>query len=245
MVGPTDDDDPSRECAIDLGSVQLAGELATPQSPVGMVVFAHGTSSGRHSPRNRQLARALNQSRLATLLLDLVTLAEEVDRGTVFDVELLAGRLAGVTRWLQTQPEARGLPVGFLGASTGAAAALWAAAELADQIRAVVSRGGRPDLAAARLAAVRAPTLLIVGGRDQLVLEPNRTACDQLGGPSALEVIPGAGHLFEEPGALDRVAALAAAWFRHHLPHAAPTQPTPRVHDPSELSDRTVPALGG
>ncbi|HEY6708158.1 MAG TPA: phosphoribosyltransferase family protein [Actinomycetota bacterium] len=232
----TEQQDPARECVIDLGPVRLAGDLATPLSPIGIVVFAHGTGSGRHSPRNRQVAHLLNQSRLATLLLDLLTPAEEEDRAKVFDIELLARRLTGAARWLQAQPEARGLPVGFFGASTGAAAALWAAADLGDQIRAVVSRGGRPDRAAPRLAEVRAPTLLIVGGHDQLVLELNRQAQAQLRGPSALQVIAGAGHLFEEPGALDRVAALAAAWFRHHLPHPSPAQPRQTPHDPSEPS---------
>jgi putative phosphoribosyl transferase len=240
-----DDDDPARECAIDLGPVQLAGDLATPSFPVGMVVFAHGSGSGRHSPRNRTVAHLLNQSRLATLLLDLLTPAEEQDRSNVFDIGLLARRLTGATRWLQTQPEAHGLPVGFFGASTGAAAALWAAADLGDQIGAVVSRGGRPDLAAARLAELRAPTLLIVGGRDQLVLELNRQARARLRCPSALEVVPGASHLFEEPGTLDRVAALAAGWFRHHLPHADPARPDRMAHHLSEPSTRTLPAFEG
>jgi putative phosphoribosyl transferase len=225
--------------------VQLAGELTTPSSPIGIVVFAHGSGSGRHSPRNRQVAHLLNQSRLATLLVDLLTPPEEGDRGNVFDIELLAGRLAGVTRWLQAQPEAHGLPVGFFGASTGAAAALWATADLGDQIRAVVSRGGRPDLAAPRLGEVRAPTLLVVGGHDQLVLELNRQAQAQLRCLTILQVIPGAGHLFEEPGALDRVAALAAAWFRHHLPRTRPAQPGQTPHHSSEPSSRTRAVLQG
>jgi putative phosphoribosyl transferase len=245
MVGTTDDDDPTRECVIDLGPVQLAGDLATPHAPVGMVVFAHGTGSGRHSPRNRQVAHTLNQSRLATLLLDLLTPAEAPDRGKVFDIELLARRLTGATRWLQTQPEAHALPVGFFGASTGAAAALWATADLGDQISAVVSRGGRPDLAAPRLGEVRVPTLLIVGGHDRLVLELNRQAQAQLRGPTALQVIAGASHLFEEPGALDRVAALAAAWFRHHLPRTSPAKPGQTLQDPSESSSRTLAELQG
>lgn len=239
----TGQQDPARECTIDLGPVQLAGDLATPASPIGIVVFAHGTGSGRHSPRNRQVSQVLNQSRLATLLVDLLTPAEQQDRGNVFDIELLAGRLIGATRWLQAQPEARGLSVGFFGASTGAAAALWATADLGGQISAVVARGGRPDLAAPRLGEVRAPTLLIVGGRDQLVLELNRQAQAQLRCATALQVIAGASHLFEEPGALDRVAALAAAWFRHHLRHADPAPPDPRIHRPSTQSDRTVPGL--
>jgi putative phosphoribosyl transferase len=241
----TPDDDPARDCVIDLGPVQLAGELTTPSSPIGIVVFAHGSGSSRHSPRNRLVAHALNHSRLATLLLDLLTPAEEGDRGNVFDIELLAGRLVGATRWLQAQPEARGLPVGFFGASTGAAAALWATADLGDQIRAVVSRGGRPDLAAPRLGEVRAPTLLIVGGRDQQVLELNRQAQAQLRGLTILQVIPGAGHLFEEPGALDRVAALAAAWFRHHLSHTSPAGPGQTPQDPPEPSSRTLTVLQG
>ena len=241
----TTDEDPARECLIDLGEVQLAGDLAVPSHPVGMVVFAHGSASGRHSPRNRQLARTLNQSRLATLLVDLLTPAEEPHRATVFDIGLLAGRLMGVTRWLPTQPESYGLPMGFLGASTGAAAALWAAADLGDQVRAVVACGGRSDLAAARLAQVRTPTLLIVGGRDQPVLEVNRQARTRPGGPSALEVIGGASHLFDEPGTLDRVAALAAAWFRHHLPHPDPPRPDRMAHHRPTPKDRTVPAPPG
>jgi putative phosphoribosyl transferase len=241
----TDPQDPARECLIDLGDVQLAGDLAVPSHPVGMVLFAHGSGSGRHSPRNRLVARTLNQSRLATLLVDLLTSAEEPDRATVLDVGLLADRLVRVTRWLQTQPEAHGQPMGFLGASTGAAAALWAAADLGDQIRAVVSRGGRPDLAGPRLVQVRAPTLLIVGGDDQPVLEVNRQAQARLGGPSALEIIGGAGHRFEEPGTLDRVAALAVAWFRHHLPHPDPPRPDRMAHHRPTPKDRTVPAPPG
>jgi putative phosphoribosyl transferase len=239
------DDDPARECVIDLGEVQLAGDLAVPSHPVGMVVFAHGSASGRHSPRNLLVARTLNQSRLATLLVDLLTPAEEPDRATVFDVGPLAGRLMGVTRWLPTQPEAHGLPMGFLGASTGAAAALWAAADLGDQIRAVVSRGGRPDLAGPRMVQVRAPTLLIVGGHDLAILDLNRHARARLGGPSALEVIGGAGHRFEEPGTLDRAAALAAAWFRHHLPHPDPPHPHGMAHHRPTPNDPTVPAPPG
>jgi putative phosphoribosyl transferase len=213
----TPDDDPARECTIDLGTTELAGDLAVPLYPVGVVVFAHGSGSSRHSPRNRTVAHLLNESRLATLLLDLLTPAEALDRTNVFDVELLAQRLTGATPWLQEQPETRGLPIGFLGANTGTAAALWAAADLGGQIRAVVSRGGRPDLAGPRLAQVWAPTLLIVGGRDRPVLDLNRQARARLRCPNALEVIPDATHLFEEPGALDRMAALAAGWFRHHL----------------------------
>jgi putative phosphoribosyl transferase len=241
----TDPQDPARECGIDLGRVQLAGELATPPSPIGIVVFAHGSGSGRHSPRNRQVAHILNHSRLATLLLDLLTPAEAEDRGNVFDIELLARRLIGTTRWLQAQPEAHGLPVGFFGASTGAAAALWATADLGDQIRAVVCRGGRPDLAVPRLGEVRAPTLLIVGGHDPQVLELNRQAQAQLRCLTTLQVIAGASHLFEEPGALDRVAALAAAWFRHHLPRPSPARPGQTLQDPYEPSSPTLAMLQG
>lgn len=195
------------------GEVTTAGELTVPASATGLVVFAHGSGSSRHSPRNRELAAALNDRALATLLLDLLTGAEERHRANVFDIALLAGRLVAATAWAAQQPDVGGLPVGYFGASTGAAAALWAAAELGERIAAVVSRGGRPDLAGERLGAVTAPTLLIVGGRDETVLELNREAQRQLGGPSELVVVAGATHLFEEPGALEEVSALAADWF--------------------------------
>ena len=224
---------------MDVGPVELTGDLTTPAWPVGMVVFAHGSGNGRHSPHNRLVAQVLNHSRLATVLVDLLTPAEEPDRAKVFDIGLLAGRLVGVTRWLQGQAEAHGLPVGFFGASTGAAA-LWAAAGLGDQVGAVVSRGGRADLAGPRLAEVRAPTLLIVGGDDAPVLEVNRIARAQLGGHSALEVIPGAGHLFEESGALGRVAALAAGWFRRHLPQDPPARPHRMADRPAEPNPAAI-----
>jgi putative phosphoribosyl transferase len=211
-------DDPVRACEIDLGRVRLAADLAVPAHATGTVVFAHGSGSSRLSPRNRFVARVLNQNRLATLLVDLLTPGEELVRANVFDVQLLADRLVAITGWLRDQPEVTSLPVGYFGASTGAAAALWAAADPGLAIGAVVSRGGRPDLAEARLAAVRAPTLLIVGGHDQVVLELNRQARARLRCASALEVVPGATHLFQEPGALERVAALAEAWFTLHLP---------------------------
>jgi putative phosphoribosyl transferase len=216
-------EDPVRGCDIEVGGVRLAGDLAVPASPVGVVVFAHGSGSSRHSPRNRWVAGALNQAGLATLLLDLLTPGEELDRAKVFDIGLLAQRLVGSTRWLGEQPQVGRLPVGYFGASTGAGAALWAAAELGGQIAAVVSRGGRPDLAGARLAQVRAPTLLIVGGRDEVVLELNRQAQAKLRCEHALEIVPGATHLFEEPGTLDQVAVLAAQWFTNYLPR-------PRAH---------------
>ena len=199
------------EVKIPVGrDVQTAGDLTIPDSPLGLVVFAHGSGSSRHSPRNRQVATALHERSLATLLLDLLTEAEERDRANVFNIELLATRLVAATDWAGEQ---HALPVSYFGASTGAGAALWAAAELGGRIAAVVSRGGRPDLAGERLAAVSAPTLLIVGERDELVLELNREAQRRLGARSELVVVPGATHLFEEPGALERVAALAGEWL--------------------------------
>jgi len=198
---------------IAIGGVRLPAGLTIPTSPIGCVVFAHGSGSSRRSPRNVSVAAALNRAGMATVLFDLLTNAEEADRRNVFDVELLAQRLVAATNWLSDYPAVRGLPVAYFGASTGAAAALRAASELGDRIAAVVSRGGRPDLAWDSLADVRAPTLLIVGGADNVVLEMNEAAAAQLRCPKELEVIPGATHLFEEPGALQQVAALAAAWF--------------------------------
>jgi len=213
------DDPPLRdeEVVVEAGGVRLAGHLTVPERPIGAVVFAHGSGSSRHSPRNRYVARVLNDAGLATLLFDLLTPDEEHDRANVFDVELLALRLVEVTAWLRTRPETRDLPVGYFGASTGAAAALWAAAQPQAEIAAVVSRGGRPDLAGPRLPAVSAPTLLIVGGRDDLVLDLNRQARAQLRCESALAVVPGATHLFEEPGTLQAAADLAGGWFTGHL----------------------------
>ncbi|MFB7264409.1 phosphoribosyltransferase family protein [Streptomyces nojiriensis] len=202
------------EVEIDADGLVLAGDLALPEGAGAVVVFAHGSGSSRHSPRNRSVAADLNRAGLATLLLDLLTPGEEVDRANVFDIETLAGRLADATAWLRRREL---LPTGWFGASTGAAAALWAAAEPGAEIGAVVSRGGRPDLAGARLAAVRAPTLLIVGGRDSTVLDLNRRAQRELRCENRLVVVPGATHLFEEPGALDEVAALARDWFTRHL----------------------------
>jgi putative phosphoribosyl transferase len=186
-------------------------------------VFAHGSGSSRHSPRNRYVADVLNRAGLGTLLFDLLTPAEEHDRANVFDIGLLANRLVGVTGWLRTQPVAGTLSIGYFGASTGAAAALWAAAEHRADIAAVVSRGGRPDLAAPRLNEVTAPTLLIVGGHDDVVLDLNRRAQAQLRCESRLAVVPGASHLFEEPGTLQAAAELARDWFTSHLA----AQPSP------------------
>ncbi|SEU43962.1 putative phosphoribosyl transferase [Nonomuraea wenchangensis] len=205
------------EVMVNVGLVRLPGRLVVPEETAGVVVFVHGSGSSRHSPRNHYVASILNQAGLATLLFDLLTVEEEYDRGNVFDIELLAGRLAQVTNWLSDQPQAAGLPVGYFGASTGAAAALWAAAEPGSQVAAVVSRGGRPDLAGPRLSAVRAATLLIVGSRDELVFGLNQTAQQQLRCENHLEIIPDATHLFGEPGALETVADLARDWFTDHL----------------------------
>lgn len=203
--------------------------LGVPPSAKGVVLFAHGSGSGRTSPRNNFVAEHLRRAGIATLLLDLLTPAEEADRRNVFDIALLAARLEAATEWLGHRRDTQGLPIGYFGASTGAAAALWAAAA-DDRIAAVVSRGGRPDLAGARLAAVRAPTLLIVGGDDQAVLGLNRAAQAMLRCENALETIPGAGHLFEEPGTLQRAAELARDWFLGHL--LSPSRPALAGRDP-------------
>jgi len=193
----------------------LEGTLALPAGACAVVAFAHGSGSSRLSPRNRRVAAALNERGLGTLLFDLLTEAEAVDR--VFDIPLLAARLLDATRWLGEQPETRGLAIGYFGASTGAAAALVAAARSELDVGAVVSRGGRPDLAGSELARVRAPTLLIVGGRDAAVLDLNRAALAALRCEKELAIVPGATHLFEEPGALDEVIELAGSWFAAHL----------------------------
>jgi putative phosphoribosyl transferase len=207
----------SEALSFDIRGVRLAGMLTIPTAASGLVLFAHGSGSSRMSPRNRSVARALNDAGLATLLFDLLDEQEALRRELVFNVPLLAGRLAVVARWVRSQPHLRSLPIGFFGASTGAAAALLAAAEIGDRVSAVVSRGGRPDLAGERLAEVVAPTLLIVGGDDREVLELNRKASAQLRCPHELAVVDGAGHLFEEPGKLERVAELAIEWFERHL----------------------------
>ena len=215
----------AREVEIDLGTVRLRGDLTIPPGAPALVLFAHGSGSSRLSPRNRMVARRLERAGLATLLIDLLAEAEEGRRDLVFDIPFLAERLEGVSRWAREHPATRGLPLAYFGASTGAAAALRAAAGRAD-VSAVVSRGGRPDLAAEALPAVRAPTLLIVGSRDREVLELNRRAAALLGGPHRLDVVEGATHLFEEPGALEAVAGLAAAWFLDH-PGPASADPVP------------------
>ncbi len=208
----------THERLVEAGAgVLVPGDLTIPENPRGIVAFAHGSGSSRLSPRNRQVARALNTDGFATLLFDLLTPEEEVDRANVFDIPLLGRRLAAATGWLRRQAETGDLRLGYFGASTGAAAALIAAADLGHQISAVVSRGGRPDLAAPRLLEVIAPTLLIVGGLDTQVLELNSEAQRQLHCANDLEVVVGATHLFEEPGTLEAVARLASDWFARHL----------------------------
>ena len=203
------------------GTAELQGNLRIPPAARGIVVFAHGSGSGRHSPRNRFVADVLVNSGLATLLIDLLMQEEEmIDLQTAelrFDIRLLAERLSGVTDWLAGEPSAAGLSTGYFGASTGAAAALIAAADRPERVLAIVSRGGRPDLAGPVLPRVRQPTLLIVGGEDDVVIDLNRLALRELGGIKQLVIIPGATHLFEEPGALEQVGALAREWFLRYL----------------------------
>lgn len=217
MGNPGDDGIRELEVRIPDRGVEFAATMAVPPEPRGFVVFAHGSGSSRHSRRNRFVAETLQRAGLGTLLVDLLAVQEEADRANVFDIELLADRLVTAVRWLGERPEAEGRPIGFFGASTGAGAALWAAADPMVDVAAVVSRGGRPDLAGPKLAHVRAPTLLIVGGHDTTVIELNRIALAQLNCPAELEIVPGATHLFEEPGTLEQVAVLARDWFLRHL----------------------------
>jgi putative phosphoribosyl transferase len=213
-----------RAVRIPTAEAELHGDLTIPTGAKGIVLFAHGSGSSRKSPRNRFVAEVLQRAGLATLLFDLLTADEEqadaVDAHLRFDIDLLARRLVAATDWVRSRAEMRNLRIGYFGSSTGAAAALIAAVERADIVDAVVSRGGRPDLAERALSRVRAPTLLIVGGDDREVLALNRSALRQLRSPNELEVVPNATHLFEEPGTLDRVADVAAAWFRRHLTRA-------------------------
>lgn len=200
------------------GSVQLEGMLELPARPRGMVLFAHGSGSSRLSPRNNFVARELRAAELGTLLTDLLTREEDQIFQTRFDIDLLTRRLADATRWLKEHPATKSLPIGLFGASTGAAAALRVAADLPREVAAVVSRGGRPDLAGdEKLAQVLAPTLFIVGGHDSVVIELNREAYRKLACEKEVAIVPAATHLFEEPGALERVAALAVRWFTRHL----------------------------
>lgn len=203
---------------IPVNGVHIEGLLELPPKPTGVVLFAHGSGSSRHSPRNNQVARALHAKGVGTLLMDLLTVAEDLDYQTRFDINLLTQRLLKATRWARLFEATSSLPTGYFGASTGAAAALQAAATLGPLVSAVVSRGGRPDLAGKHdLARVTAPTLLLVGGRDEEVIELNRQAYARLSGTKELSIIPGATHLFEEAGALDEVARQAAVWFSRHL----------------------------
>jgi pimeloyl-ACP methyl ester carboxylesterase len=215
----------SRTIAIGVGPVSVEGDLCIPDGARGLVVFAHGSGSGRHSPRNQYVARQLVVAGIGTLLLDLLTESEEREEHTTghlrFDITLLAGRLVRASEWVRATPGLSHLPIGYFGASTGAAAALVAAAHDPDQVKAVVSRGGRPDLAGTYLRRVRAPTLFIVGSHDRDVLRMNQDALAELGAPGRIVVIPGASHLFQEPGALEQVAAYAREFFAEQLtPHA-------------------------
>lgn len=207
--------------SVKVPSADLEGYLSLPTAATGAVIFAHGSGSSRHSPRNRYVADLLNEGGLATLLIDLLNADEQaVDQQTAqlrFDIPFLADRLVAITQWLSQQPQVADLKAGYFGASTGAGAALVAAVELPDLIHAVVSRGGRIDLAGSALAKVEAPTLAIVGGADPVVLELNRKALARMHCPTRLQIVPGAGHLFEEPGALHEVATLARAWFAERL----------------------------
>jgi pimeloyl-ACP methyl ester carboxylesterase len=206
---------------VPVGQVILEGNLTIPDEAKGVVLFAHGSGSSRFSPRNRFVAQSLNEGGLGTLLVDLLTSQEEMldqqTRHLRFDIDLLANRLTDITDWLRQQRATHTLNLGYFGASTGAAAALIAAAERPDEVHAVVSRGGRPDLAGPALARVKAPTLLIVGGNDKPVITLNQQALKALRGEKKLEIIPGATHLFEEPGALEKVAQLARQWFERYL----------------------------
>ncbi len=202
---------------IPADSVSLEGALTLPDKAPGIVLFAHGSGSSRHSPRNKYVAGVLNTAGLGTLLIDLLTREEDAVYETRFDIALLTRRLEAATQWLANQPEGKNLRIGYFGASTGAAAALQAAALLGPVIGAVVSRGGRPDLALPVLYRVSAPTLLIVGGHDEIVIDLNQQAYEKLRAVKQLVIVPGATHLFEEPGTLEEVARLASEWFKRHL----------------------------
>jgi pimeloyl-ACP methyl ester carboxylesterase len=221
----------SLSVSISLGVVGLDADVTLPEHGHGLVVFAHGSGSSRHSPRNRRVAKVLEEAGLGTVLVDLLTseeaAADQVGHELRFDISLLARRLTGVIDWLLEHPETAGRPLGLFGASTGAAAALIAAVERPGPVRAVVSRGGRPDLAREVLASVEVPVLLIVGGLDHQVLDLNRQAAEELRSPTRLEIVPSATHLFEEQGALEQVAGLARAWFLRHAGSGEPPAPQP------------------
>lgn len=211
----------ARAVTIAAGGVSLQGDLVVPADATGLVLFAHGSGSSRHSPRNKYVAEVIRDARIGTLLFDLLTVDEEAidarTRHLRFDIDMLATRLADAARWVHRQPDLEHSRLGFFGSSTGGGAALVAAAELGDRIGAVVSRGGRPDLAGPALGRVSSPTLLIVGGRDEVVIDLNQQALGALQCEKQIAVVPGATHLFEEPGKLEAVARLAADWFAHHL----------------------------
>lgn len=203
--------------AVEIGAQHLPGLLGIPAAPVGLIIFAHGSGSGRFSPRNNYVAAALRRHRFATLLLDILTLDEESDRAAVFDIALLARRLTIAADWATEHEQLGTLPIGYFGASTGAGAAIVSAARRGSPVRAIVSRGGRPDLAGDALGALHVPTLLIVGSLDGQVIALNRRAFAELAEPKRLVVVPGAGHLFEEPGTLDAVIVEACRWFAEYL----------------------------
>jgi dienelactone hydrolase len=221
MISPPSKKVPNSSKIIPAGFVNLQGDLEVPEGATGIVTFVHGSGSSRHSPRNKYVASLFRGAGFGTLLFDLLTKSEEQNDAFTgalrFDIDLLAKRLIGVTQWLENQPETRGLKIGYFGASTGGAAALLAAAELGDRIAAVVSRGGRPDLAGDALRLVRSPTLLIVGGLDDVVICLNEEAYAKLKCEKDFRIVPGATHLFEEPGKLEQVAKFSADWFTRHL----------------------------
>jgi dienelactone hydrolase len=219
----------TRSVRIPIGSAHLQGELSLPTAASGLVLFAHGSGSSRHSPRNQFVARVIRESGTGTLLFDLLTPAEEIEDNITaalrFDIDLLAQRLVAATHWVKGQPELEPLGIGYFGSSTGGGASLVAAAELGNAIHAVVSRGGRPDLAASALARVQSPTLLIVGEHDEVVIRLNEEALAKLHCEKELRIVPRATHLFEEQGALEQVAQLASTWFRQHWGPSSPANP--------------------
>jgi len=223
----------SEPAKIPVNGVELEGALVVPPAARGIVLFAHGSGSSRHSPRNNFVAETLRAAGIGTLLMDLLTKQEDAIYQTRFDIDLLSWRLERATQWLMEEPRAQSLDIGYFGASTGAAAALNAAATFGTSIGAVVSRGGRPDLAMAALGSVQAPTLLIVGALDDVVIELNRKAYERLKVEKQLAIVPGATHLFEEPGTLQEVARLAAAWFRRHLGAQRAADRTVEPHGPA------------
>jgi dienelactone hydrolase len=224
---------------IPVNGIKLEGALVIPSNAQGVVLFAHGSGSSRHSPRNNFVAEVLQGAGMGTLLMDLLTAREDATYETRFDIDLLTQRLEQATQWLRDQPQTRSLKIGYFGASTGAAAALRAAATLGRSIGAVVSRGGRPDLAMSVLDRVQSPTLLLVGGLDDIVIDLNREAYAKLKAEKHLEIVPGATHLFEEPGTLQEVARLAADWFKRYLGATASKRTTQ-----AEIRRRTSPLLG-